>query len=261
MSHRFARSGGASGCEIVAEASPITITGGAANTKGSWIDLFASATRDVMGIGLLVTTAQFVSNANTGIRLDIGIGNTGDAIDAILVPDATVGYQQVFNTFYFPIHVRKGERIAARLQGTIASETLDVRPWIEYAPPPPAWGGFTKGDMLTAFTNTDPTMGNFTNNAYEEIIASTVAPYRGFSYFPAIVNNSASNISQTVEIGVGAAGAEQSLGIWEAETAATENIANWPSTRYIAADVPAGSRLAVRKNGAQALTGSFIGWR
>lgn len=261
MSHRYAQSGGAQGADITAEASPITITGGAANTKGAWADLVATTSRDVMGLGLFVTEAIFIANTDTSILMDIGIGNTGDAIDDILVPDVTVGYQQIFATIFFPIFVRKGERIAARIQGTQASETFVSRPWVEYAPPPPHWAGFHAGDQLTPMTNSAPTMGNFTNNAFEEIIASTINPYRAFSFYPAIVTNSASNADHLIELGVGGSGSEQVIGRWAVETGANENFASYPMVRYVCARVPAGSRLAVRKTGTTAVTGSFIGWR
>lgn len=261
MSHRYARSGAATGDSITAELSPITLTGGAANTKGAWTSLFASTPRDVMGLGFFVTEAIFTANTDTSILMDIGIGNTGDAIDAILVPNVTVGYQQVFVTFFFPIFVRKGERIAARIQGTQAAETFVSRPWIEYAPPPPHWAGFHQGDQLTAMTDSGPTMGGFTNNAFEEIIASTANPYRAFSFYPAVVGNGASNLDQLIELGVGPGGSEQVIGTWAVETGANENFPSYPNIRYICAEVPTGSRLAVRKTGTAALTGSFIGWR
>lgn len=109
----------------------VAVTGGASNTKGSWVTLVSATDRDWYGFGLAVCgNATTAAGTDSGALLDIGIGGAGSEV--VLLPDYLVG-GRIGNTsafltlpsgyppIFIPLFIPKGTRIAARCAGVTAS--------------------------------------------------------------------------------------------------------------------------------------------
>lgn len=100
---------------------------GSTHTKGSWATL-ATATYDVFGFWLCLNGST-TSATNTSQLLDIAWG-TASSPENMVLPNwlsgwrntAAIGPQVVF----IPIFIPRGGIIQGRIQGVIASDTLDV---------------------------------------------------------------------------------------------------------------------------------------
>lgn len=109
-----------------------TVTGGTSHTKGSYVELINSTSAEVQGIhwrALMVATAA----TDTGVLLDIADGTPGGGGEADRIPNLSLGGASArpFEASHGrvgtqPLLVSASKAIAARLQGTVASETAEV---------------------------------------------------------------------------------------------------------------------------------------
>jgi hypothetical protein len=107
---------------LSASTAGTTVTGSATlNTKGSYVALSAATPRDYCAIGFSDTACSVTGN----FLLDIAIGAAG--AERIILPNingkqVTAETSQPFGQKLFPIFIPAGSRIAARLQGSAASQ-------------------------------------------------------------------------------------------------------------------------------------------
>jgi len=125
------------------------------------------------------------------------------------------------------------------------------------------WGGYSTADTIGVDTATSaPTTGDLADNAWDEAVASTVNAYRALTFHPCIIpSGTSTGGGSLVDIGVGGAGSEEVLGSFNATGTAAETITRFEGPPFIETDIPAGSRLAIRKNTTTDLSGALIGWR
>ena len=241
---------------MVASATP--------HTKGSWVDLDASVSRDICGFFLITTAAIGANATDTSMLMDIGVGGTGNAVDQIKVNNLPVGGWTTSSRTFLPLHVRAGERIAGRIQAAVASDVFDPQLLLCFADRMPGWGGYAEADTYTANTATSgPTTGDLADNAWDEAVASTTNPLRALTFHACMVPGDITLTADaiTVDIGVGAAGSEQLLGTFKIATGTSETVAETMGPPFMEVEIPAGSRLALRKNDIVDLSGLIIGWR
>jgi hypothetical protein len=263
MTRRFARPGGPNATS--GHFTPGAVTASATpHTFGVWSDLVdgASVLRDVVGIWTVVTANIGQSGVNTQILMEVGLGNTGDAVDKTILTGYPFGGLSADVVRYFPLHVPAGVRIAARIQGTQVSETVPLMVMLDYGTAPPGFGGFSRGEGLNVDSSTSGfTHGDLTDNAWEEVVASTSVAYRAVSYVAMVNATTAGTVVFTVDVGQGAGGSEQVVGSYTVSST-TSDIILWQfGPWYIARPVAEGSRLALRKNTTLDMTGTIIGWR
>lgn len=223
----------------------------------------ASLARDICGFYIVPMVAVFGSNTDTSMLMDVGVGGTGDAVDQIKINNIPWGGAVGFGHIsFFPLHVRAGERLAFRIQAKVVSDAFQARIFLCYADRMPGWGGYTEADTYTADTATSaPATGDLADNAWDEAVASTTNPIRALTLHlcmtPGTTMTAATPI---VDVGVGAGGSEVALGSWFTTTGASESCAPM-GPDFIEVEIPAGSRLAIRKNETANLSGLLIGWR
>jgi hypothetical protein len=237
------------------------MTGGAADTKGSWVTLDTTIF-PCCWVQLYDTGDVGASNTDTSTLFDLGIGGTGDAVDAILVANVPLGGAADL-ALDLPLHIPSGIRIAGRIQGAVASETWAPRISTWEAARPPLWEGFAFGDAIGIDTAVSgPSTGDLTDNAWDEAIASTARAYRGLSFFPCTVPGDTTMAGGAIrmQFGMGGAGAEVVLGETRAFTTSGELVHHGPPAGFVAVNVPAGSRLAIRKNTTNDCSGALVGW-
>lgn len=103
-----------------------TLTSGAANTKGSWVELTSSAPEGVTSFFVMLYNTQ-ESSGSSRIYVDIGIGAA--ASEVVLVPNlrSLTRVQNCAICFPVPLPLPGGVRVAARMQsGTAGTITADV---------------------------------------------------------------------------------------------------------------------------------------
>lgn len=112
-----------------------SITPGASDANGSWVDLFGNTTdEDSWGIWLTFTSG---SGSNTDTLCDIGVDTAGGTSYSVVIPNLIAGYAAAVastttlaRTYFFPIFIPKGSTVAARAQqglSTVVSFKLRCR--------------------------------------------------------------------------------------------------------------------------------------
>lgn len=158
-------------------ASFTTITGGAANTKGSYSTLIATATYDSYGFWLGIFNSG-ASTLNTSQLLDIALGAAASEVD--IFSNYLTGQRPINSTsggpywLFVPLFIPAGARVSARLQGVIASDTVNVA--IVLAGGQAALNGriYTGCDTYGAVTATSTGTAHTPGNTGAESAAATI---------------------------------------------------------------------------------------
>lgn len=245
-----------------------TVTaGGVTNTKGAWVEQVAATAQDVAVIEVWSNIRVGVAGNFTGMLLDIGTGAA--ASEVVVVPDVVVGEHfgggefQYSCRYWLPVHIPTGTRIAARNQATVISDTYQPMMILYYGTAFGRFRGFPQATALglTPASSSYPNSGNLTDNAFTEVVASTAERYYGLTaHFCGVNGVGLSTINVLVDVGLGGAGSEVVIGKYLIRTSDTETIVGITGPPFIERDIPAGSRLSLRKNSTVALGGNLIGW-
>ena len=232
----------------------VTLTASATtHTKGAWTQLVASSADET---GLLVVSYADTSTAATEVSVLLDLATGAGGSESAFASNIAIGgadsnrSQTAGNGIYLPIYIPSGRRIAARIQSNIASRTATVAVGLYRT---------TAMQMLPASldvlgTSTATSRGTPMSGAsgtYTEITASTARAYAAILIVAS--NPTASSISAafTLTAAVGAAGAEVDIGGISCNSLSPTAVAALAQTPWgfpIAANIPAGSRLAVKHN-------------
>lgn len=239
---------------------PTNLTSGGANAVGSYQQLLASAAQDIMGFWICSDVVVGTSNTDTGMLMNIAFGASGSEV--IQVANVPFGAIDAQSSRYIPLHIPRGTEVRANIQAAVVNDIFDPLVIFEYAPKSGSFKGFTVGDVFGVNTAISGlTAGDLTDNAYETIIDPTVKPYRALTFHPTGVQATALQASLfDVEVGIGAAAAEQSKGHWAVQTTTTEIVSQLMGPAPLWCDIAEGSRISLRKNSANTLGGTVIGW-
>lgn len=202
------------------------------------------------------------SGVDTSMLLDIGIGAA--AAETVVVANVPVGFIGAGVPTFLPIHIPAGTRIAARIQAAVVSDTYSPIVVLHYGGRPGMWSGYSIAETIGVDTATSgPTTGDLADNAWDETIASTANSYRALTCHICGPAGSTALLTAVpvVDVGVGGAGSEQVLGSYVCRTSTAEVVSNVTGPPFLEVDIPAGSRLAIRKNVTSDLSAALIGWR
>lgn len=233
------------------------------HTVGNWTDIIAGASvlRDVSELAIELTASIGSTGANTSMLLDIGLGGSGTSVDYTVVSNIPVGYWGAPARLVLPLHVPAGTRIAGRIRAAVTVDTFAARAFANYGGGIPGFAGFHEGVALNMNTAAStPTHGDLTDNAFEQIVASTTADYRAFQIVPCGTGTGMSNGAFTIDLGVGGAGSEQVIGLTYLATTSVE-VVNPYHIQTFYYPLAAGSRLALRKNSTVDCSGTILAWR
>lgn len=237
-----------------------TVTTGAANTKGSWAELTASS--EFASCGIMV---HIGNNARSSRYLvDIGVGASGSE-DAI-IPNLLLRAESstsICTSFYFPLSIASGTRIAARAQSEDATVTLSVSVTI-------VGGGFMNPSpfsrVLTYGADTTNTDGKFyqtsgtsnnTKSGYQQLTASTTLPIK------ALMVGSINFIGGVdtfglMDIAVGGAGSETVLIPNLPFNGDTTNASIVVNYGLFPCSIPSGTRLSYREQVSQNNVANYV---
>jgi len=237
-------------------ANTVTVTSGAANTKGSWATIDSSTAVDASTIHLTAPLDTSLSGQDYHMLMDFAIGPSGGP--TILVNNLQVGLlrnQNTPHTWALPFRVPAGTELIARIQCATASvgETFSV----ELVEDQGGYPAFSHVETIGANTSTSQGVAlatpaaNNTKGAWTEIVASTSTYIRaltwgiGFDWQPGF-----SSVNYLYDIAYGDSGTETIL--FEnlvTRSATTESQYGWLPTGHttpVAVNLPAGSRIAAR---------------
>jgi hypothetical protein len=221
----------------------------------------ASVARDCYAFRYWQTVSVGSNGVDTAMLIDFGVGGSGTSVDRSLIENIPIGGWMAGNTLEIPIHIPAGTRLCARIQAAVTSDTIAGFVFLLYGNAPPYFGGYTAGDSLGINTATSaPTVGDLTDNAYEQVVASTSRAYRALSAVGCWFSSTGgANASFTLDAGWGAAASEQVIGTIGVQTNTSEQLwqGSMPTWHKV---IPAGSRLAMRKNTTNNCSGTILGW-
>jgi hypothetical protein len=229
-----------------------TVTASATtHTKGSWAQVIASTASEATLIAVNVSNVGS-NGVDTGMLLDIGVGAAGSEVvraSNIAVGGAIVGSNgSGALSFFLPMRVASGSRIAVRCQSAGASRTgtVSIAPYMMGA----AHMVPETLDVIGVDTATSRgTAASGANGSWFQIIASTAQRYRALLVIPSVIGSSvgtARAIRWTV--GHGTANAESALGTSAAFHDTLERVSTPGAIPClpIPCDLPSGTRIAVR---------------
>lgn len=228
-------------------ASAPTLTApGVNHTKGDWTTVVTSS------IATDLVLLRLRASAAAVIMVDIGIGSTGNAVDATLIENVLVGINTVNGAVLsIPLRIPSGTRIAMRYQRN-TSITLQAGVTLvgRSALYPTAPARYITYNADT--TNTRPTVShdpgstaNTKGGTPDQLVASTPAASKGFLL--SFGNAGVGNVNSMVDIMTGAAASE--VAIMADYATSIPGSSHFPATTpspFIPLPIPAGSRVSYR---------------
>ncbi len=229
------------------------ITGGAADTKGSYTQLIAATAFDIQWVCVQI----YADGTNSEFLVDIAIGAPTEQIIVENLysetPQSGVG-RVVVGAYAMPLYIPAGTEISARCQSSTASAVCDVNmigQGAHFMPSAPASIVDTYGAVTasTEGTQIDPGTSLNTKGAWTQIVASTDRDIHAivFSTGRSAQNRSLSDADFLVDIGVGASGNEFAIvkDYYFFTASSGDGVKNYSSPCF-PVFIPAGSRLAAR---------------
>ena len=163
-----------------------TITSGAANTMGSWVQVAAAGTitQDVYGISIFFSNGA-TSAATRNTLVDVGVDEAGGTAYLVRIPYLVAGHANTYSlggiSYYFPLYIPKGSTVALRSQGTTASGTVSAYVTVYGQPRRPdavRCGSqvFAFGTTTATSSGTVLTLGTVAEGAWTQIGTATTMP-------------------------------------------------------------------------------------
>ena len=243
-----------------------TITAHAdAHTKGSWVELVASAPFDVTMIGIGASVTVHGSGTDTSQLTDIGVG--ASTAEKVLIANIPSGYNALYVpnslTAWFPIHVPSGTRISARMQATITVDVVDIQLFMFGASSWMSVPAFQTIDTIGALTASSH--GTLLSDSIVEIIASTAEDYKALGFGVDGGGTTSMGNDRFLELFVGAGAAEKSLinnfKIYTSNAEAVDSSEIPSGIIPIEMNIPSGSRLSAQLSGSLNLGLVLFGFR
>ncbi len=231
-----------SGTTITAHATP--------HTKGSWVELVASAPFDVTLLGVASENGTSSSSTNTSQLTDIGVGANPN--EKVVFANIPTGFSTIHiaggGVVWFPVEIPSGTRISARMQAAITVDVVDIQLLM--------FGGSSWSSVPT-FQSID-TMGALTASSHGvdisgtivELEASTAEDYKALGWSVDGAGDTSLSGAKLIEIFVGAGAAEKilidNLHVFLGATEAVNATVPAQGILPIELNIPSGSRLSAR---------------
>jgi hypothetical protein len=243
--------------------TPFTV-GAVAHTKTAYTEIISSTSADCNL--MMVDARTAVSAQETSWLIDIAVGSAGSEV--VVVSNLFIGFSFGGAPRIFPIFVPIGSRISARVQSNRTSDTRSVSFKLYQGP---SFGLPQTVDVLGTDTATSRATIISTNNTWQELVASTSQRYQQLVLCGAVISNGMANTFINEWVAIGASGSETEV----ANTIVVQNsseicfnpvngvgtlVAGGSSTlgSTYNADVPAGTRLAIRTDSVGGAAAAFV---
>ncbi len=233
----------------ISDSAATDIVAGGTNSKGSYAQLIASTAFDAYGFWL-TGRGEAASSSRSGL-IDIAVGAA--ASEQIILADYMMPASRFLFSAFFPVRIPAASRIAAR--GQTSSSGTAFMAGIQLVGAPILSGAplarittYGADSSDTSGVSIDPGAVANTKGAYSQVVASTTNPIKAFVMtLGAFQNQVLTTANWLIDIAVGAAASEQIIlaDLW-AGAHANHDIIQPPTLFPIPANIPAGSRIAVR---------------
>lgn len=242
-----------SGLDLTTAVGTLVTAAGSADTKGSWVEI-ESAAGNTFSSDVLKICLYDAGTTDDSYLVDIAIGGAGSEEVIIenlfFLSGAATTTGGAFDVYEFPVTIPSGERIAARLQASTASSTLNVS-IIRGAP------SFDQSDSTTGVitigadtVNTAGVTVTSADNAYgswTEITSSLSDSIKGFcvgALHAPVSSYTGGAISY--QVGVGSAGNEEIVSSGNITRQSSGETAFKPASAFIGVGIASGERIAIR---------------
>lgn len=236
---------------VAADATP--------HTKGAWVQLVAS-TSEACNVLAVTFSNQATGTATQGL-IDIGVGASGS--EQVVISNSVGGAgstiaNSLHTTYWFPVSIPAGSRIAARHQNVIGSRISTINLGLLFISTNNKMPSSL--DTYGADTSTSVGVTLTSNNTYYEMTSSTSQAYQAIVMVPQGSTATITATTPVLTLGMGAASSEVDLGTSRVATLTTENVGlrqSEPPFIYWG-HIPQGVRLAVKSTVGQAGLQSII---
>ncbi len=222
---------------------------GSSNAKGAWNQMIAATTYTAYGLYFTDREPKSENAQDQAGLIDIGVGGSGS--ERVIVPNLITGDNGGPVTYFLPILIPGGSRIAVRAQNANAStkNTTGIMT-LGASAAQPVLGRATDYGTVTASSGGTAvytgTLAANTKSPWTQLVASTTAPIR---YLLPMIQIPAGTSIDTfpglVDIGVGGSGSESVI-FPDISVRGTLNELGLMPVQGAWIDVPAGSRLSAR---------------
>jgi hypothetical protein len=218
-----------------------------ANTYGSVVECISAANNNQDSWGIEITVMETGASGGTrNASLDILVGG---ATDDVLISSLLCGnvYAGACRTYFFPVHVPSGLRVAAQHANGTGSVTARVGIALYGGSPPP----FRVGNKVTTYgTKINAGRGQAVTPtasggaaSVTEMTASSTDDH--FYFVPGFQHATGTITLKTYNIGIGVgASTEERIGTWWVQGDTGEKTCYWP-TMGAWRNVPSGTRLTM----------------
>lgn len=226
-----------------------TLSSTTANTKGSYVQLVSSTTRDTDY--MIVNIINFPSTGDTQ-AIDIAVGGSGSE-QVVIANLLASSHTNDVVSYKIPFSIPAGTRVSARMQSATLNDSVAINIILcagnmEFVPylTCDTYGFSSTTSLGTAI---DPGGSTNTKGSYVQLTASTTRDHYGLAFAIDDQNVAIANTANWLfDIAVGVAASEQVVipNLCLSSTGATTNLSPPNSNGIIPIQIPAGSRLSVR---------------
>lgn len=254
----FSTLGGGTDCLesgfVLANTTGTVVTAGAANVKGSYVELLSAANNNDSSDFLVLYIFTPVSNGGAfPILVDIGLGATPSAVIENLYAISTNSSNGSNLACYaLPYKIAAGEKISARIQAGAGSLTCSIHLVRDRKSmgETPGLGRVTTIGAATASSSGVLIAGNSTVGtfgSYVQMIASTVNPIKGFIVAAIRGTGSWTNGSKIgYQVAVGASSSEEIIFSGGFTSAESTEMGAGIISPFLPISIAAGQRIAIR---------------
>jgi len=222
---------------------------GTAHTWSAWSEITASTAAASQWLRLTVGGTAIPGNGQDGrVLVQVATGAAGAESPIITLSAANLTALSLVADL--PLPIAAGQRVAWRLQAGRAGGTMEAQFWLgalPFTPTTPIGMGIDTATSDGVSLAQPATSDGATWGAWTEITASSAARFVALHHacsLDGIINMGARNFQ--VDIGVGAAGAEVSIGQIITYRTATNELIYGATPKLLPCDIPAGSRISAR---------------
>lgn len=210
-----------------------TLTASAsANTYGSYVEVLSDTTvaLDCYAVNIYLFNS-FVSSANRSCVVTIGKDETGgtsytDWIEHLIIPplEAANGIPLACAMYHFPLFVKAGTAIAAKVAGIVGSSTVDIVIELLHTPlnPETLWyGSYVETFGASVSGGTSITLGEASEGSWTQVGSNPTRPLHYWQFGYQVTDTTMTSALLSFDFAVG--GASNKFIVWEDIRVVTAN--------------------------------------
>lgn len=229
----------------VVEASPTaSVTPGASNVAGAWVELIAATTTEAQFVVLTWVATKYANAQTNSVLADLAVGAGG--VEVPVASGILVGSRVYAESVTLPLRIPKGSRLSVRMTSDYSTPTASTVGVVLYNRDDRRIVSPTALVTMGAVTATSKGTTIGSNDTYVEISAATAQPYQALV---CTVGNydtiTTATTGRTTTYAVGASGAERAIVVVNGGCSSNEDTYNGHAV-VATGPFPAGTRIAAK---------------